>query len=1139
MPEPTFHPEREPTAHTTTAAPVPTDGATTPSARLVTSDRPAGDHLGRYEILGEVGRGGMGVVLRARDAVLDRELAVKVLHPDAAKRPDLVRRFLDEARIAGQLQHPGVAPVHELGSFGEARPYFTMKLVKGQTLADLLQQRHYPTEDLPRFLAVFEQVCQTVAFAHSKRIIHRDLKPANVMVGAFGEVQVMDWGLAKVLVSGDSLALRESSAVTDRVEDFRGADATPLANTTAGTVMGTLAFMPPEQARGEIDRLDERADVFGLGAILCVILTGRPPYTTAGPELLVAVANADLGECFARLDACRADPELSALAKACLAAEPDDRPRDGAAVARTLTGYLGAMQERLRAAELERASAEARAAGERKRRRLTFGLAAAILALVVVGGVGAWWAQHQREASEAEQAVRAERIREGAERGLDQIFALVREGRWAEADAVLTQAENRVGEGGSDDLRARVEAARKDFDSARAIDAIRQNGALATGHDLDPAATAAQYKAAFRAYGVRVGEDDPAEAGRVVRDSPVRDALVAGLDDWIYASPSFMPIFEVLRSADPDPFRTEVRGAIVTNNRRELARLAERDEAAELPPSLLVSLVSSVGDNEAGLALCARALERHPGDFWLNFGLGNVLLDSRPSRPADAARYFQAAVAIQPKSRGAHYNLAKALFGAGDAAGSVRHNLVALAIKPDDAMTLTNLGFARLNLGDRPGAIACFRDAVRSDPHLAKAHGNLGVTLYHEGDIEGAITSLRRSLQLESDNVGYRVALGLALRMNGDPAGAEHNLRAAVAAEPDDFAANYNLGLVMNDKHDRDGAARAFRAATAANPTNAMARLSLAGALDALGDSDGALNSFRAAVDLDPHNAKARVALGVHLLWKNEFDEALGQFRTVLNADPGNPMAAFGAGTALLQQGNPAAAEPLFQITIKGQDGNAEAHCNLGLVLGDLGKYAESRDELRRGHELGSKRQGWNYPSELWLQRAERRVMLHTRLGPILNGADPASAADRLDLARMCLQSKKLPATAVRLYTSAFAVGPSDDPRGEHRYHAAGAALRAADGAGDDAKDFDVMERDHLCRLALGWARAELSAWEHLCEHGPVAVRGEAAQAMRRWLTESMLADARDPALAKWPADERAEWRRLWGDVTDLLERCR
>ena len=158
------------------------------------ADRPV-----RVQFLGEIARGGMGVVLKGRDGDLGRDLAVKVLLDSHKDKPDLVRRFVEEAQIGGQLQHPGVVPVYELGAFGDRRTYFTMKLVKGQTLAEILAGRESATDDLPRFLGIFEQVCQTMAYAHSRDVIHRDLKPSNVMVGSFGEVQVMDWGLAKVL----------------------------------------------------------------------------------------------------------------------------------------------------------------------------------------------------------------------------------------------------------------------------------------------------------------------------------------------------------------------------------------------------------------------------------------------------------------------------------------------------------------------------------------------------------------------------------------------------------------------------------------------------------------------------------------------------------------------------------------------------------------------------------------------------------------------------------------------------------------------------------------------------------------------------------------------------------------------------
>ncbi len=156
----------------------------------------------RYRVDGEIARGGMGTVLKGRDADLGRDVALKILRDDYRDDTNMVRRFVEEAQIGGQLQHPGLVPIYELGTLADRRPFFAMKLVKGHTLAQLLAQRGGPADGLPRFLVIFQAVCQTMAYAHARGVIHRDLKPSNVMVGSFGEVQVMDWGLAKVLPRG-------------------------------------------------------------------------------------------------------------------------------------------------------------------------------------------------------------------------------------------------------------------------------------------------------------------------------------------------------------------------------------------------------------------------------------------------------------------------------------------------------------------------------------------------------------------------------------------------------------------------------------------------------------------------------------------------------------------------------------------------------------------------------------------------------------------------------------------------------------------------------------------------------------------------------------------------------------------------
>jgi tetratricopeptide (TPR) repeat protein len=371
------------------------DGVTTRTGPLAVADRAGGVHLpaevpnaaARYRLGQEMARGGMGVVYRATDMVLGREVAVKVLQDKYAPDSGTARRFANEARIMGQLQHPNIPAVHDLGVLPDGRPFLAMKLIKGNTLEDLLNRRTDPAAERGRYVAAFEQVCQAVAYAHAHAVIHRDLKPANVMVGAFGEVQVMDWGLAKVLGArpGERTDPEETTTVGTAVLSLRDSD-DPY--TRAGSVLGTPAFMPPEQAAGAVGLIDTRSDVFGLGAVLAVVLTGRPPFVSDTAESArVKAARADVGECWARLEACGADPGLVTLCRRCLAARPEDRPADAGAVAQAVAALRAAADERARRAEEEAREAKARAAEHRRRRQLLMG-ASAVVALVLLAGLG-------------------------------------------------------------------------------------------------------------------------------------------------------------------------------------------------------------------------------------------------------------------------------------------------------------------------------------------------------------------------------------------------------------------------------------------------------------------------------------------------------------------------------------------------------------------------------------------------------------------------------------------------------------------------------------------------------------------------------------------------------------------------------
>jgi hypothetical protein len=346
----------------------------------------------------------MGIVYRARDRTLDREVAVKVLLDGHTPDTGVARRFLDEARITSQLQHPGIPAVYQVGTMADGRPFLAMKLIKGHTLAELVKS----SEDVDT-LSVFSAISQAVGYAHAHGVIHRDLKPANVMVGMYGEVQVMDWGLAKVLASGGVQPRRsesdpEATAGPTVIRSERDLD-TPF--TQYGSMLGTPAYMAPEQAAGELDKLGPPADVFGLGAILCTLLTGKPPYDGNDAESVrIAAVRGQTAPALARLDACAADPEVIALCKRCLAFDPGERPGTAVAVAAEVAALRWAADERARQAERDKLAADVRAAEQAKRRRAVQWAAGAVAAVLLFGVVGtgigmfrADAARHEREAA--------------------------------------------------------------------------------------------------------------------------------------------------------------------------------------------------------------------------------------------------------------------------------------------------------------------------------------------------------------------------------------------------------------------------------------------------------------------------------------------------------------------------------------------------------------------------------------------------------------------------------------------------------------------------------------------------------------------------------------------------------------------
>jgi serine/threonine-protein kinase len=245
----------------------------------------------RYRLLGTLGAGGMGSIYLAEDCDLDRPVAIKVLHGGPADS-QLAPRLLQEARILAQLEHPGIVPVHAIGTLPDGRVYYVMKRIRGTRLDEAVAHR-----TLDQKLGIFQRICEAVAFAHAAGVVHRDLKPENVMVGEFGEVLVLDWGVAKRLTEAPPAPAHTTqntaSAPTTDGSPSDAADTGPTGlRTQDGTLLGTPAYMAPEQRRGEVHRIDARADIWALGAVLYFMLTGRAPVfeSPATPGTALATA---------------------------------------------------------------------------------------------------------------------------------------------------------------------------------------------------------------------------------------------------------------------------------------------------------------------------------------------------------------------------------------------------------------------------------------------------------------------------------------------------------------------------------------------------------------------------------------------------------------------------------------------------------------------------------------------------------------------------------------------------------------------------------------------------------------------------------------------------------------------------------
>ncbi len=875
---------------------------------------------GRYKVLGELGRGGMGVVYRALDDFLGREIAVKAIRsgPGASS---LISRFVDEALVMSQLQHPAIPSIYELTIIG-GLPFLMMKRIKGVTLAEKIKTAT-TASDRSELIAIFEQVCQAVAYAHGRRIIHRDLKPSNIMVGAFGEVQVMDWGLAKKLEALERASAQGSEAPNateppTEVRTTRGADSD---QTSPGSVLGTPAITCPEQSGGELDKIDERVDVFGLGAVLCAILTGLPPYIAeTSDQIRLMSIRGDLDDAFARVNQCGADPELIALCRECLAPEASRRPRDAKAVADAVTAYRIGVQERLRAAQESALVSAAEAREQRKRRRVQLALVSSVFLLIACTGAGVAWSRQQHSQRMTEAVFTAEDALAKAEQLAARASALKKdvtseaitapalanevasaraaEGLWREAAAEAEQAESVISSTRDSDLSirfaSRIARIRDGLELSQAeLSRVQREHRLLTGlehaHDLAANWIRVSSRRARDAYEQALVEaglpaHGPAEAlgAAIVRESPrVRAAILDSIDHWAEsqkAPADAKRIREAANLVDPDPFRRRIRAAVARNAKAELIELAGLPETNNLPPLSAILLGRALVKQEEH-RLAARLL--------------HVVLEKNP---ADYRALIEMAFAVRVLPRD------KSL-GWRDTLSCCRS---ALALRPDSALAVHLVGCALLQDGDAAGAEAHFHRALAIDDAITNAWYNLGCIAEHRNNAEKAIEYFGKAVECDPDFPEARSGLGVWLFNTGDLVRAELQLTRSIQLKQDQIPANVNLGCLQMK----------------------------------VGKTQEALLSYGNAVLLDPKGVISRINWADMLAFQLNWTEAEIHYRIALPLGEKSPLPSKSLGWFYLMRGRLFEAEPMLRKAIELDPRDGQSHALLGSLLERRGDRA-------------------------------------------------------------------------------------------------------------------------------------------------------------------------------------------------------
>jgi len=831
------------------------------SNRIPSTDPEAG-HLPRrvdnYELLEVLGRGGMGVVYKARHVALDRMVALKLIRGKHPHREDTVR-FVHEAQVTGQIEHPNIVPVHEIGADPEGRPYFVMKLVHGRSLSQVLFDLRKGDLDtmreftLERLLEIFIEICQAVAFAHSRGVLHRDLKPSNVMVGEYGEVLLMDWGLAKRFADAKQ---RPGMPKLENVHTVGGT----LPESKPGVVAGTPEYMSPEQAMGDTEALSPRSDVYSLGAMLFEILTYRPPHIDKDTHALLHKVVSKTPEFPRKGGFRRAIPKrLRAICLKALALKPEQRYMSAVLLYHDVRAYLED-----RPLYAKRDTLFDKFARVLRRHGKIIGVLSAALILLSSGTAIALYFVNQ-SARQAEESTRKEKdasetalaeARERAKAVSDRNDAMHN----AEAAWKAQQAESNQRVAEANRLKAMVP------EYVDALDLLKRH----------------QYQAAIRKLDNVIATDP---------HSPVAALAFADKGDaceHLGTPEGAQQAIAAYRSANEAALRANQIG-----DPRALLRCADLSWRY-------------LNDPQKAHEYYEQASHAHPGNPYSQLGTAYLELmrgrEEKDPAQVNAAARKALAQALDALHSGewlweAHY-VVGALYGGLELPASglrnlplaQKHLLAARDLESSNAFLQEQYGRVEEQLGEHADALSAFESALRLNPEFTQALAGRARMLMKLGRTDDALPDLQALAQVERPAPEIKVLLALAWLEKGKFAEASELLNAVIlqgGASAEVFLARARarakLGIFSEAA---DDAAKALPGLAKGTPEYLTALQLRAECALRSGQAAQAAEGFKALLDQYPAQSEAWKGLGDALRAANKLRDALDAYRAFLKQEP-------------------------------------------------------------------------------------------------------------------------------------------------------------------------------------------------------------------------------------------------------------